>query len=267
MAGYSLLVAAAMTAGFGATANSWALHRFNRVAGASRWRQMAAGHPQPAFRVVARLSMRARYSDSACRSRPEERPVVRRRAHGVRLGDLGGRDRDVAETLDDGAPSTVASRENELKDGGMTVIGRRSPAEPRGRLRALWERSDGKRQCRSLPPRSSRVRHRARRRASRGGRRTAGEKTDGLLLDELLLGAGRGGAPDGEAAVAVVVIEEHHERLLAPDDRVGEPWLSRSVTSGRLLQMRRTCSRAAAAVASLYTSGGHRAPVVFGDQS
>ena len=39
-----------------------------------------------------------------------------------------------------------------------------------------------------------------------------------LLLDQLGLDAGRRGAPDGQPAVLVVVVEEHDERLLAPNE-------------------------------------------------
>ena len=44
------------------------------------------------------------------------------------------------------------------------------------------------------------------------------EEPVGLLLDELGLHAGRGGAPDTDDAVAVMIVDEHHEG----DEPVGE---------------------------------------------
>ena len=89
-----------------------------------------------------------------------------------------------------------------------------------GVLRAARSTSDlgaiSRRRPRSRPrSRSSPGRGRAARRPSRGARRTAGGSSAGLARDQRLLHPRGRRAPERQPAVAVVVVEVHHERLLA----------------------------------------------------
>ena len=134
-----------------------------------------------------------------------------------------------------------------------------SPPLPRVRPRpALPAQLRRRRPRRSRRARPSRARGRGGRRASRGGRRTAAEEPLGVGLDEHLLRPLGRGAPDREAAVAVVVGQDHQERAFSRTKKVGAPWLSRSLVSGNARQSSRSFSRT-----RLRSGGIHRSILAY----